>query len=655
MIADFVHRSSCVSRALLVAALALVVLFSASAHGEDDDLPGRVARVADFAGELFAAPEDQADDWTAIGLNQPVTSGDNLWVAANGRAEIDYGGGQFRIAGGTSVHVSRLDDREVALFVAQGRLIVRVRALDPGNDVAYVDTPNTQVRLLRAGLYRIDVDPDAKTTTLVVREGEATVALASSEQQALAGQRVTVAGVGAADAEVGNGGGIDTFDAWSAGRDRRYERARSASYVSPQMVGYADLDGYGAWETSSTYGPVWYPAVALADWAPYRFGHWTWVRGFGYTWVDDAPWGYAPSHYGRWVHERGRWGWCPGQYVVRPQWAPALVAWYGGSGWSLSTSYGSPVYGWVPLAWGEPYMPWWGRCSHDCWVRFNRPYAVNVAERPRRPPAVHANLRVPGAITAVPGSALAGSRPVANNRVPIRGAAPPPALGVAPAIKPLMVGQPIVRPGTRGAPPPASALYQGSSRRGAPAPSTLVTPAPSASPASPFGTRQAAPAPPLAAPAAPSRAFTPTPSAAPRGQPGQMPPPRVAPAPPPAAIAPSAPVPRVVAPLPAPSSAPASATPRPRSTPLPPPSAVPAAPPAPRGAPPPPPSAVPAAPAPAPRVLAPLPAPRIAPPPPRIVPPPPSPPAAPQSAPAGQPPREHPGANPRGAAQPEQR
>jgi hypothetical protein len=447
------------SRFVAAAMLAVAVAFATAAHAQDEDLPTRVGRVASFGGDVFLAPQEDATDWTAIGLNQPITTGDNLWVATDGRAEIDYGGGQLRLAGDTNVHVSRLDERELSLFVAQGRAILRVRVLEAG-DVAYVDTPNTQLRLTRPGLYRVDVDPDRETTSLIVRQGEAAIALASGAQQALPGQTVTVAGIGAADADVVNGAGVDGFDTWSAERDRNYERSRSATYVSPQMVGYADLDPYGSWETSSTYGPVWYPTVVADDWAPYRFGRWAWVRGFGYAWVDDAPWGYAPSHYGRWVHVGGRWGWCPGRYVVRPVWSPAFVAWYGGPSWSVSASLGAPVYGWVPLAWGEPFQPWWGRCSHSCWTRYNRPYAVNVAERPRHPRHDYANLRVPGALTAVPGAALAGSRPVAANRVRLQAASPPPVLGAAPPIKPLQVAAPRVQPGLRGAPPPASTMYQ---------------------------------------------------------------------------------------------------------------------------------------------------------------------------------------------------
>ena len=49
----------------------------------DDQLPTRVGRVSDFGGELYLAPQDRATDGAAIGVNYPVTSGDNLWVASD--------------------------------------------------------------------------------------------------------------------------------------------------------------------------------------------------------------------------------------------------------------------------------------------------------------------------------------------------------------------------------------------------------------------------------------------------------------------------------------------------------------------------------------------------------------------------------------------
>ena len=209
----------------------------------------------------------------------------------------------------------------------------------------------------------------------------------------------------------------DGFDTWSASRDRHYDRNRVNAPVSRQMVGSADLDEYGAWDTAPEYGAVWYPANVAEDWAPYRNGYWTEVGVWGPTWVDAAPWGYAPFHYGRWVHIRGRWGWCPGGYVAKPVWAPALVGWVGGPGWRVSGGSGAPIYGWVPLGWGEAYHPRWKGCSDGCWARYNKPYAVNPAVRRNTPPERYANSSAPGGLTAVPAPALAGRKPVASNLV----------------------------------------------------------------------------------------------------------------------------------------------------------------------------------------------------------------------------------------------
>jgi len=447
--------------AFVTALIAAVSLACAALPARaDDDLPGRVGRISELGGQVYLSPEDRATEWQGIGLNYPVSSGDNLWVSGDGRAEVDYGGGQFRLAGDTNLHVSRLDENQVALFIAQGRVVLRVRVLDPG-DSARIDAPNTQIQLTRPGLYRIDVVPDRQSTAVTVREGEAVVLLANGSQQALPGQMAIVTGPDPAGANVVNGTGQDGFDAWSADRDRYYDRPRGNAYVSPQMVGYADLDRYGTWESAPEYGAVWYPTNVAAGWAPYQDGYWTSVGGFGLTWVDAAPWGYAPFHYGRWAWVRGRWGWCPGAFVARPVWAPALVGWVGGAGWGVSARLGAPVYGWVPLGWGEPLHPWWQRCSYNCWARYNRPYAVNVAVRPTHPPAQFRNVAVPGAMSAVAAPTLSGRLQVREHlvTVPSQQYRSAPVLAAAPALPSGPPRIPGPRAGTPGVPAPASTYY----------------------------------------------------------------------------------------------------------------------------------------------------------------------------------------------------
>ena len=456
-------RAFAASRAFapLLALLAALIIAAAPipAHA-DDDPPDRVGRVAEFAGQLYLSAQDRPDDWSPIGINYPVTTGDNLWVSGDGRAEVDYGGGQFRLAGDTSANVSRLDDRQLALFIARGRVIVRVRVQDAGEAVR-IDTPNTQVALMRPGLYRVDVAAEGQVTTVVVREGESLIALASGTQQVFPGQAMTVSGMEPVAADVRRSPGIDGFDTWSANRDRRYEGGSATAYVSRQMVGYADLDEYGRWESDATYGPVWYPSSVAPDWAPYSDGYWTNVAAWGLTWVDAAPWGYAPSHYGRWVHVDQRWAWCPGAHKGRPHWAPALVGWYGGAGWGLTSKAGAPVYGWVPLSWGEAFQPWWRSCSQNCWNRYNRAYAVTASERPNVPHPRYAHMNVRGAMTTVPGDTLVGRKPVRPNvvSVPASQTASAPLLASAPSVAAGAPNIPVYRPGERGTPTPASVLY----------------------------------------------------------------------------------------------------------------------------------------------------------------------------------------------------
>jgi hypothetical protein len=160
-------------------------------------------------------------------------------------------------------------------------------------------------------------------------------------------------------------GSDDALERWSYERDRREDHSISRRYVSDDAIGYEDLDEYGGWRDTPDYGTIWFPHTTVVGWAPYRYGHWVWIAPWGYTWVDDEPWGFAPFHYGRWVVVNGAWGWVPcrpegvvGVAYVRPVYAPALVAWVGGPRMSVGiTVGGGPAVGWFPLGPREVYVP----------------------------------------------------------------------------------------------------------------------------------------------------------------------------------------------------------------------------------------------------------------------------------------------------------
>ena len=127
------------------------------------------------------------------------------------------------------------------------------------------------------------------------------------------------------------------------------------------MTGVEELSSYGSWTTLPRYGAVWFPRSVPADWAPYRTGRWVWIEPWGWNWVDDEPWGFAPFHYGRWTRIERRWAWVPGRYVPQPVYAPALVAFIPPpaieAAVPVDIADAGPPVGWFPLAPDEIYWP----------------------------------------------------------------------------------------------------------------------------------------------------------------------------------------------------------------------------------------------------------------------------------------------------------
>jgi len=323
----------------------------------DDDPPGRVARLNYIQGSISFQPGGETD-WVQANPNRPLTVGDNLWTDRNSRGELHIGSTSIRIGSETGITFLNLDDRTVQIQLAQGSMNVSVRRLDGGDDFE-IDTPNLAFTLQRPGEYRVDVDPNGNATAITVRAGEGDATGGGSEYHMDSGDRATFSGTDSLTYDGGRVGGLDEFDSWCRSRDDREEHSQSSRYVSRDVIGYDDLDDNGEWRSVPDYGYVWFPTHVAPGWAPYRYGHWVWVAPWGWTWVEDEPWGFAPFHYGRWAEVGGGWCWVPGPVVVRPVYAPALVVFVGGPRFGLSVSFGGGGGGvaWFPLGPREVYVP----------------------------------------------------------------------------------------------------------------------------------------------------------------------------------------------------------------------------------------------------------------------------------------------------------
>jgi hypothetical protein len=500
-----------VIRILVVLVVAILAPLGASA-----DPPALVARVSFVGGPVSFRPAS-ADEWTAATLNYPVTIGDHVWTDTAARTELELGASTVRLAPFTEFSVQNLDAGIAQFRITQGAMSLRVRSLNQG-DLVEIDTPGGAVSVLQPGLYRVDVNDAGDVTTVTVRRGDADVA-ATTSFPIHENQSVVIAGTNpspAATAAIG----MDDFENWVLARDRREETAaQNARYVSPEIVGAADLGQYGTWRDQPGYGSIWMPRVN-AEWVPYRYGHWVWVDPWGWTWIDDAPWGFAPFHYGRWVATPAGWGWIPGRIQARPVYAPALVAFVGGDGFRVAAVAGPPV-AWFPLGAREVYTPTY-RVSAIYVQTINTPHVIVADAAVGATSVRYVNRDVPGAVTAVPREVFVRARPVgaAATAVPVESARAAVVVTTAvPARPDRIIAASTVHVA---APPPAAMTRRVIVKQAPPAPAA----------ASPTTTAVTAPSVPAQTPrAGAAPAAAPSPAAAPAAaRPAQRETPRPAPA-----------------------------------------------------------------------------------------------------------------------------
>jgi|GEM_PF-825191 hypothetical protein len=411
----------------------VLLAFSAFAQPEDRsaaDPPTRVARLSYIHGDVSFVPAGE-NDWVEARLNRPIVSGDKLWTDRNSRTELEIGAAAIRMDQQTSFDFLNLDDNTAQMELTQGALNLRVRRLYDGQSYE-IDTPTLAFIVNRVGEYRVDVDADGRSTIVSVLHGAGEVyGEGGARFRVEEGQSITFHDPQLQDYQTSDLPPPDAFDEFCLQRDHRWDEAPARHYVHEEVIGYEDLDDYGSWDDVPQYGHVWYPTTVAVGWAPYHYGHWSWIGAYGWTWVDDAPWGFAPFHYGRWVFVGNRWGWCPGPLVVdvRPVYAPALVAFIGGGGVSVGVSVGGPI-GWFPLGWGDPYFP----AYH---VSYNYFRNVNVSNTVINNTVINnyygnfssgninysqvnfVNRGVAGAVTAVPASAFVSARPVQQAAVAV--------------------------------------------------------------------------------------------------------------------------------------------------------------------------------------------------------------------------------------------
>jgi hypothetical protein len=443
---------------------------SGTAAAQDVDPPSRVARIAYLSGPVSFEPAS-LDQWADASLNYPMTTGDNLYTDVGARAVLRIGQNAIRLNSGANFQFVNLSDNVVQTSVNAGSLSLRVRHLFDSESWE-VDTPNGAITILRTGEYRIDTDSSGNATIVTVRAGDVEVTANNQSFPVHSGQTAFFDNSGVPP-DIQAASPPDDFDSFVSMRDRM-EDVPPPQYVSPDMVGYEDLEANGDWRNTPEYGAVWTPRVA-AGWTPYSDGYWAWVEPWGWSWVDSEPWGFAPFHYGRWALINNSWAWCPGAVAARVYYAPALVGFVGGAGFSagISIGGGGGLVGWFPLGPREVYYP-----SYHVSEGYVR--QVNVTNtRITNINVTNVNVTINyvnrGAVVAVPQNSFVSAQPVQRAVVhvdanQIRQAQ---VIGAAPRVAPQRESVLTNNNGRKAAAPPAALANRPVIARLAPPPSAV--------------------------------------------------------------------------------------------------------------------------------------------------------------------------------------
>lgn len=371
---------------------------AAIADDETPEITQRVVRVSVIQGEAqikrASTDGENSEEWERVVQNLPLVEGDEITTSGDTRIEIQFDRNTYlRLGENSYLKIVNLRDEGIALSLPQGVLSLNLLKFDKDNTYFEIDAPSTTIAAQKAGTYRLDAgDSRSEEVAVTVRNGgEARIYSTNSGFTLRDGRtaKVTISGDYAGEWDMQAASRMtDDFEEWVLERNdvvaSRLEKAKYDEYYTDEFYGAEDLNDNGEWINTSDYGYVWRPYRNVTsrydNWSPYRYGQWRLLPYYGWTWVNDEPWGWATYHHGRWVYHNGYWAWTPYNYrrASRSYWRPALV---------VFTTWGNN-YCWYPLPYAYNYYDYNYYYDRRKTVIINNTTIINNYPSPTPTPAV---------------------------------------------------------------------------------------------------------------------------------------------------------------------------------------------------------------------------------------------------------------------------
>ncbi len=321
------HRNN--HKAILIAVL-LNFITMGLVQAEDTLSSGvRYARFTSVSGDvkLYAVNDVEARE---ADINFPFLEGDRLITGSDGSAELTLDNGcTIWVWSDTKIDMEKLafqDDgrSQVTRFhLWVGEAVCRFK--DPANpaSVQIIEFGGSRVSARSAAMVYMAVVPD-QAVRIRVLSGEIQLGEGPDAQRLATGSMLQRS-AGEPAWQESDVTFDDVFREWVIERDKLFSGAYQTDSAVPEDIREktAGMERDGRWVYNSYLSIwCWTPFVA-PDWAPYRFGYWDYIPGWGWTWIPSEPWGWVAYHYGYWAYYY-EFGW---MWVPHWRWGPHWAAW----------------------------------------------------------------------------------------------------------------------------------------------------------------------------------------------------------------------------------------------------------------------------------------------------------------------------------------
>lgn len=195
--------------------------------------------------------------WRALDTSHDLSSGDAVKTGTAGRLEVLLNPGSYMRAGEhTEFEMINTSLEDLRLKLTRGSVVVEAFAYDKQDPAITVETPQTEVAIIKSGVYRLNVLPGGLTEVVVVK-GRAAV---GEPPTIVKGDKVARVGGGGLEVVKYDKKRRDELDLWS--KERAGDLAEANRSISRRTV--RTLLASTRWESifpsaSATYSPsgVW--------------------------------------------------------------------------------------------------------------------------------------------------------------------------------------------------------------------------------------------------------------------------------------------------------------------------------------------------------------------------------------------------------------